>query len=182
MTSPLQPGPETPARPIPGAGEGAAGLGPVGIVLAIFGGVMLTAMMGLTVCDVIGRYVFNSPVRGAAELTEVLLAATIFLGLGAVALSEEHVTVDLLTDHLPKAVQPLRLVLCGGIGSVVLAVVAWRLWVYAAQIGGYGGATSTLRLPVAPLGYFCAICAGVGAVITLVLPLKRLLSRTPTGD
>lgn len=150
-------------------------LGRTGTALAIIGGVMLTAMMGLTVCDVIGRYVLNSPIKGAGELTEVLLAATTYLGLCAVALSNEHVTVDLLTDRLPDWIQPPREVLAGLIGGVVLGLVSWRLWVYAAQIGGYGGSTSTLGLPVAPLGYFCAICAGVGAVITAVLPLRRLL-------
>lgn len=151
-------------------------LGLTGTILAVVGGVMLTAMMGLTVCDVIGRYIFNSPVKGAAELTEVLLAATTYLGLGAVALSDEHVTVDLLTDRLPDRVQPPRQLITGLLAGVVLAIVSWRLWVYADQIGSYGGSTSTLGLPVAPLGYFCALCAAVGAVITAALPIRRILN------
>lgn len=152
-------------------------LGGVGTVLAVVGGIMLTVMMGLTVFDVIGRYIFNAPIKGAGELTEILLAATIFLGLGAVSLSEDHVTVDLLTDRFPPKVQPLRVLLAGLFSGVVLGVVSWRLWVYADQIGGYGGSTTTLAIPIAPLGYFCAICAAVGAVITAFLPLKRFAAR-----
>ncbi|MBN9889357.1 TRAP transporter small permease [Pelagibaca abyssi] len=152
-------------------------LGRAGTALAVAGGLMLTIMMGLTVCDVIGRYVFSAPVKGAAELTEILLAAVIFLGLGAVSLSENHVTVDLLTEKLPSAVEPLRLALTGLFSAAVLGVVSWRLWIYAAQIGGYGGSTSTLAIPVAPLGYFCAICAAIGAVITAILPVRRLALR-----
>ncbi|MCA0043936.1 TRAP transporter small permease [Celeribacter litoreus] len=152
-------------------------LGPVGVALAAVGGIMLTVMMALTVFDVIGRYVFNSPIKGAAELTELLLAATIFLGLGAVSLREEHVTVDLVTDRLPAFIQPWRIALSGLFSGVVLALVSWRLWVYAAQIGSYGGSTTNLAIPIAPLGYFCAICAAIGAIITAFLPMKRLYLR-----
>lgn len=150
-----------------------------GRVLGCLGGVLLIAMMGLTVCDVIGRYLFNSPIKGAGELTEILLCAVIFLGLGAVSLAEDHVVVDLLTDKLPDAIQPLRQVITGLLSGVILFIIAWRIWVYATQIGGYGGSTTNLGLPIAPLGYFCAICAFAGGVITAVLPLRRvLLTRT----
>ena len=71
--------------------------------LAVLGGVLLMALMGMTVTDVIGRYLFNAPLRGATELTELLLAAVVFLGLPAVALADEHVTVDLVTDRMPAA-------------------------------------------------------------------------------
>ncbi len=147
-----------------------------GVFLGGLGGLLLVCMMGLTVCDVIGRYVFNAPIVGATELTELLLCAVIFLGLGAVSLAEDHVTVDLLTDKFPDAVQPLRQGIIGLFSGGILIIVAWRIWVYADQIGGYGGQTTNLHIPIAPLGYFCATCALVGAVITAALPLKRLLS------
>lgn len=144
-------------------------------LLAILGGAMLLGLMGLTVVDVIGRYLFNAPLRGASELTELLLAAVIFLGLPAVALSDDHVTVDLVTGRLPPRVQPLRLVTTGLFSAAVLGVVAWRIWVYSAQIGGYGGSTVTLALPIAPLGYFCALCTAAGAVLSVAVPLARLV-------
>lgn len=145
------------------------------VLLGSIGGVLLLSMMALTVCDVIGRYLFSAPIRGAGELTEILLCAVIFIGLGAVSLAEEHVTVDLFTDRFPDALQPLRLALTGVASGVILAVISWRIWVYADQIGGYGGSTLSLGLPIAPLGYFCAACACVGGVITAVLPVVRLL-------
>ncbi|WP_233487463.1 TRAP transporter small permease [Thalassovita gelatinovora] len=133
--------------------------------------------MGLTVCDVIGRYLFNSPIKGASELTEILLCAVIFVGLGAVSLAEDHVTVDLLTEKMPLAVQPLRQAVTGVLSGAILVVISWRLWIYADQIGGYGGSTTNLSIPIAPLGYFCAICAFIGGVITAFLPLERFIKR-----
>ncbi|SDE24570.1 TRAP-type C4-dicarboxylate transport system, small permease component [Salipiger thiooxidans] len=158
----------TPDAPPP---RGAFGLR---AALAVLGGILLMALMGMTVTDVIGRYLFNAPLRGATELTELLLAAVVFLGLPAVALADEHVTVDLVTDRLPRAAQPWRLAAAGLFSAVVLAVVAWRVWVYASQIGGYGGTTTTLAIPIAPLGYFCAVCTGVGALLTAAVPAIAL--------
>lgn len=149
-------------------------LTPWGRVLGSIGGLFLITMMGLTVFDVIGRYVFNAPIKGAAELTELLLCAVIFLGLNAVSLAQDHVTVDLLTDRFPDAIQPLRQALTGILSGAVLVVVSWRIWVYADQIGGYGGSTTSLSIPIAPLGYFCATCAAIGGLITVFIPLKRL--------
>ena len=91
--------------------------------LAVLGGVLLMALMGMTVTDVIGRYIFNAPLRGATELTELLLAAVVFLGLPAVALADEHVTVDLVTDRMPVAIKPWRGAATGLFSAVVLAVV-----------------------------------------------------------
>lgn len=159
---------------------GLGGSAPVGVMrvaLAVMGGVLLMALMGLTVVDVVGRYLFNAPLIGATELTELLLAAVIFLGLPAVALAEEHVTVDLLTDRMPPWVHPWRLAIAGVFSGVVLGLVTWRIWIYAGQIGAYGGLTNSLRLPIAPLGYFCAMCTGFGALITALMPLPRLLRR-----
>lgn len=146
-------------------------------ILAVLGGLMLTMLMGLTVVDVIGRYLFNSPLTGAAELTELLLAAIIFLGLPAVSLANDHVTVDLVTDMLPSRLQVWRLALTGIFSALVLAVVAWRIWIYADQIGGYGGSTNSLRIPIAPLGYFCAICTAAGALLSVAVPVLGLVRR-----
>ncbi|EIE52443.1 C4-dicarboxylate ABC transporter substrate-binding protein [Salipiger aestuarii] len=156
---------------------GRAPAGVMRVALAVMGGVLLMALMGLTVVDVVGRYIFDAPLIGATELTELLLAAVIFLGLPAVALAEEHVSVDLLTDRMPPWVQPWRLALAGVFSGVVLGLVTWRIWIYAGQIGAYGGLTNSLRLPIAPLGYFCAVCTGLGAVITALMPLARLRRR-----
>ncbi len=150
-----------------------------GMLMAALGGLLLTTMMGLTVFDVIGRYVFNAPIKGAAELTEVLLCATIFLGLGAVSLADDHVVVDLVTDKLPGWIHPWRLILTGLCAAIILFVVGWRIWIYATQIGGYGGTTTNLKLPIAPLGYFCALCCFAGGAITGLQPVWRFFTTKP---
>lgn len=140
--------------------------------LAVVCGAMLLAMMGLTVVDVAGRYLFARPVTGATELTEMMLVAVVFLGLPAVSLDRDHVAVDLVTDRLPPALQPWREIAVAILSAVVLAVIGWRIWIYAGQIASYGGATNSLRLPIAPLGYLCAVCCGLAAAFMPVAALR----------
>lgn len=145
------------------------------LAIRIVAAVLLMTMMALTVCDVLGRYLFNAPLRGATEVTELLLAAVIFIGLPAVTLDREHITVDLLTErlsHAPKAVLQAAMTL---VSAVVLGVIAWRLWLVAAQVGGYNGTTPSLKIPLAPLGQFMAVMCALTAVILLVQawPMRR---------
>jgi TRAP-type C4-dicarboxylate transport system permease small subunit len=52
------------------------------------------AMMLLTFTDVVARYVFRRPVRGAFEITELMLLVLIFAGLPLVSFTDEHAVMD----------------------------------------------------------------------------------------
>ncbi|MFD1344053.1 TRAP transporter small permease [Litorisediminicola beolgyonensis] len=135
--------------------------------------VLLLAMMALTVADVLGRYLLNAPVNGATELTELMLAAVIFVGLPAASLDNDHIKVDVLTLRLGetagRVLEKIVALFCIG----VLGVIAWRLWKIGDQIGGYGGITPTLKVPVAPLAYVIAVLCCVAALITLIQIFER---------
>src|SRR3990170_6620609 len=98
-------------------------------VLGIAASAILMAMMCLTFVDVVARYVFNRPIRGAFEVTELLLLVLIFAGLPLVSHADEHVTMDFI-DRWLLARARLRLqrlvhLVCAG----VMAVMAWAGWV-----------------------------------------------------
>ena len=85
-------------------------------------------MMALTFADVVARYLFNRPLSGAFELTELLLLVLIFAGLPLVSYADEHVTMDFVD----------RLVSEGGrrrlesgvhvINAAVMTLLAWLVW------------------------------------------------------
>src|SRR5262245_64287750 len=58
--------------------------------------VLLFCLMALTTADVVGRYIFNWPIRGAFEITELLLLTLIFAGLPLASRADEGVTLDFL--------------------------------------------------------------------------------------
>lgn len=143
-------------------------------LLAVVCGLILLAMMTLTVADVLGRYLFNSPLLGATEVTEMLLVSVIFIGLPAVCMDDDHVTVDLVTSQMPAWIQPWRKALLALVSSGIFAIISWRLWIYGDQIAGYNGVTNSLRIPVAPFAWGCSICAAVAVLVTLYVALRDL--------
>ena len=128
---------------------------------------LLFALMALTAADVVSRYVFNWPLRGAFEITELLLLSLIFAGLPLASRAGEHVTLDFIDRALtPKGSRLLRRLLdlvCG----VILLGLAWRVWVKADKIAGYGDTTEVLRLPVSPFVYVMALMVAITAVVHL---------------
>src|SRR5215510_10146204 len=103
--------------------------------------VLLFGLMALTTVDVVGRYFFNRPLRGAFEVTELLLLTLIFAGLPLASRAGEHVTLDFVDQLLrPKGRSLLARavdLLCG----VIVLGLAWRVWVKAGKIAGYGDTT-----------------------------------------
>lgn len=136
--------------------------------LGVLAGALLFAMMVITVIDVVGRYVFNKPVAGGFEITELMMAGLIFAGLPLVTARDQHVTIDIFQSIVPKRFQRWQTTAIHLLCAVCLAGIAWRLWVKAGQAFSYGDTTATLRLPLAPLAYFMCFQAAITAVIFAV--------------
>jgi TRAP-type C4-dicarboxylate transport system permease small subunit len=147
-------------------------------VLGIAASAILFCMMLLTFVDVVARYVFNRPLRGAFEITELMLLVLIFAGLPLVTHAEEHVTMDFIDrllgfrgrDLLERAVQ----VLC----AVLMFLLTWLMWRKAGTIAAYGDTTDVLKILVGPFVYFMAAMIALAGLIhlyKLFVPGKRVV-------
>lgn len=142
-------------------------------LLQLVAALLLLVMMAVTFVDVIGRYVFNRPLPGAFELTEVLLALVIFVGLPIVTARREHVTVDLLTGRLPGPARRGLARLSLAVTAAVLALLTWRLALLGRDYSSYGDATVYLGIPLGPVALVMAVLTGVSALVAAMLILRR---------
>lgn len=117
-----------------------------GVVAAI----ALGAMMVIAVIDVVGRQVFNKPLNGATELTEVCMMLVSFLLFPFVALRRAHIKVDLLEHLFSRAVLAAQTVVTGILGAGIFALLGYRLCITGNRSLGYGDVTMGLEIP---LGY-----------------------------
>ncbi len=160
---------ETPAPPSllssPAQGGGIGAAASAG--LSTMAGVVLAGVMMVSVVDVFGRYVLNRPLPGSSEITEILMALLIYAGLPVVSQRNAHISVDMFSGAIPKAIVPIRNFIIGVLCAAVLAVIAWRLWVYADQIRDSKDVTEYLKLPQAPVAYVMSVFAGITALIEL---------------
>jgi len=101
--------------------------------LGLLAASVLMLLMIITFIDVLGRYLFSAPLPGAFELTEIMMAMLIFAGLPLVSRANQHVSVNLIVGILSPKILHLQRLITQAIMAVVLAVMAWRMWIKAAR-------------------------------------------------
>jgi TRAP-type C4-dicarboxylate transport system permease small subunit len=122
--------------------------------LGVAASAILFGMMTLTFVDVILRYVFNRPLRGGFEVTELLLLVLIFAGLPLVTHANEHVTMDLIDRWLTPRARLLLARAMEAVSAALMFALTWFMWIKATRVAGYGDTTDVLRIAVAPFVYF----------------------------
>lgn len=129
-------------------------------------GLALFAMMWLTFADVILRGAANAPIRGASEVTEILLASVVFLALPATSLRGQHIAVDLLDGFFAPMALRLRDALVQIICAGLLLWPAIFIWEHGIRALGYGERTLYLGVPTGAitLGVACGAVAGAAAM------------------
>ena len=125
-------------------------------VLGIAASLILFLMMLLTFVDVVARYLFNFPLRGGFEVTELMLLVLIFAGLPLVSHADEHVTMDFIDRVLPDAGRRFLVRLVHAVCAAVMFFLTWQVWIKAGKIAGYGDTTDVLKITVGPFVYFMA--------------------------
>lgn len=122
--------------------------------------VLLFAMMFLTVFDVLGRNLFNSPILGTYELTGFALAITVFFSLGAAQLKGDHIEVDFLFKKLPERAQNVCNAVIYLILTLVVLLTSWQLFVYAQRLLQGNNVSGDLGIPI----YVIAFLTTFGAI------------------
>jgi TRAP-type C4-dicarboxylate transport system permease small subunit len=137
-------------------------------VLGMAASLILFCMMTLTFVDVVLRYLFNRPLSGSFEVTELMLLVLIFAGLPLVSHGDEHVTMDFIDHFLLAGARRMleRIVhlLCAGI----MFFLAWQVWLKAGKILRYGDTTDVMRVPLAPFVYFMAVMIALTGLVHIL--------------
>jgi TRAP-type transport system small permease protein len=143
--------------------------------LGMASALVLAGLALLTFVDVVGRYLFNQPVRGAYEVIEMLMGVLIFTALPVVTHSERHITIDLLDTAMPRRLARLRDITVNLICAIALGIIAWRLWLLGDVKAAYNDLTSFLRIPQAPVVYAISVLAACASICAALLSLRLAL-------
>ena len=135
--------------------------------------IILFCMMLLTVVDVVARYRLKMPVRGAFEVTELMLVVLIFAGLPLVSFSDEHAVMDFIDRLLgPRGLRTLQ----RGVHVVnagFMFLLTWLMWLKADRIWAYRDATDVLRILYGPFVYFMAVTLALAGLIHCYKVVER---------
>jgi TRAP-type C4-dicarboxylate transport system permease small subunit len=139
--------------------------------LAYLGAVSLFIMMCLTVADVLGRYVFNKPITGTFELTELMVLILIFSFLANAQANKAHVTVDLILSRFPKTFR-VYIELFNHIMSLALMIlITWIGALRALELKEVAEASPNLGIPTYPFAFFLVL----GCIVMCIEYIRDLI-------
>jgi TRAP-type C4-dicarboxylate transport system permease small subunit len=134
------------------------------------------ALMCLTTADAVSRYIFNSPITGAYEITEkYLMVASVFLGFSYAYRRGVFVRVTFLADRLPQAPKLICHYLAQIISLVYCVILVYATALQAIRASSEATTLSTLPIPVGPAYYLVPI-GFFAMTVFMLLDLPRVRS------
>jgi tripartite ATP-independent transporter DctM subunit len=124
------------AAPAQGAGGGlfarlARGCGGLALAMNGVGTLWIFGLMLLICADVAGRYLFNAPINGAAEMVGYSIVTVVFLQMASTLRVGRFTRVELLIEPLearrPAAARSFN-ALFSLLGAVIFGLITWSTW------------------------------------------------------
>lgn len=130
-------------------------------------GVALTAMMLLTVADVILRFL-GRPIVGTYEVVGLLGAVVIGFAIPQTSRLKGHVLMDFLTDRLPHRAQAVLQVATRILACALFVIIGWNIWLLGDGYRQTGEVTLTIQLPLYPVAYGIAVCCFIQCLVLIM--------------
>jgi TRAP-type C4-dicarboxylate transport system permease small subunit len=141
-------------------------------VLALAAGVVLLALMGVTVIDVVMRYVFNKPLASAWEFTEFSMSLIVFLAVAYCGWTGGHISIDVLEKLLDRPSLRFLPALIAFIGAALFALIAYRATLET--LATIQQVSNMLRWPHYPFRFAVAFGSAVFAAVLFIQGVEAL--------
>jgi TRAP-type C4-dicarboxylate transport system permease small subunit len=143
--------------------------------LLVLLGAMMAGIVALNLANVVGRYVFSSPVPAADEVMTFAMVWGVFLGAGVVTLRGAHLRMDLLLGQLPPGARRVLEGLATLCLLLVLGFVTLQSLDYLETVGAIGLTSMSAGLPMS----WVHAAIPVGFALMILAALLRLLAPRP---
>lgn len=140
-------------------------LGQTEKTMRIIAACCLFGMALLTGADVAMRGAFNTPIFGCEEIVSILGVIAVGFALPYTHFQKSHIGVEILVRHFSKTTRNKIKLVTNSVTFIMVALIAWRMFLYAQTLGASGEVSMNLELPeyyviyVLAFGFFVyAIC------------------------
>ena len=97
--------------------------------------VLIFVLVLLITADIIGRYVFLSPVPGTLEITESLMVFIVFLAYAHTEAGKHNIRIQIIERRITQRQKYLLDALAYTLGILVFGVICWQGWEQAWPAG-----------------------------------------------
>lgn len=131
-------------------------------------GLALLAMLVLSIADVIGIKIFNTPVPGAPEFIAFLAVLVIAFAMGYTLIERAHIQVDVFVNKFPARLKSFVETLVSLLGFCLFALLAYYSVIYGNQLLKVKEVSMTQHIPFYPFVYAEALaCLPVSAYLLM---------------
>jgi TRAP-type C4-dicarboxylate transport system permease small subunit len=143
-------------------------------------GAIILVAIAINFCNIVGRYVFLTPLPWAEEVLSFLVIWGVFLGAIAACYDNRHLVMDLFVGAFPtpvrRAIEALILA-CLVVFCLFVCVQAWGIVATMARLGQVSitaGIPMTVPYMAFVVGFgLMAVAAFVGALLRWRAPARR---------
>ncbi len=147
---------------------------PIQRIFEVISGAVLALMMFLTAVDVALRYVFNSPIPGALELVEYMMAVMVPFALTVTAFHKAHIGVDLIMERFPKNIRVYVSCFTHFLLLALYAAITWRCFLNIGEQYHSGLTSSVLLIPQYPFVVSITVAFALLTLITLMQLFEKM--------
>lgn len=133
----------------------------------------IVVLMLLNSGDVLGRFLFNSPIPSTYEFSEVMLAVIVFLAIPFVQYRKDHISITILSDRYPKRFKKIFETACLLLSTAVYLLIAkqgWTLFMSSLEIAEYS--EGRIAFYIFPF----KLVALVGMIVLTLRALSQLIA------
>jgi len=138
---------------------------------------LLFAMMAVTTIDVLGRYLFSSPIPGGYEMVQFMMALVVFCSLPITTRQDSHLTVSIISGNLKGGTARMHRLFVLLVSLAGTIVIAWRTWDQGAILTQSKQVSNLLEWPLGPIAYAMAVFAWLTVAILVAMIIAALCGR-----
>ncbi len=146
-------------------------------ILLFIGSIAVLLLMSIATINVVLRYPFKIPWRGAYEVVGFLGAVVIAFALGYTQNRKDHIVVDILSEKFPKRLNRVLDGISYFVTMIFFAIVSWQVFIWGMKISKSGEVSETLKIIFHPFIYSVSLGFAVFSLTLIVDFLKKFKTK-----
>ena len=150
------------------------------VAMNAIGSVFIVFIMAMICVDIVARFVFDNPISGVSELTEIIIVGVVFLQLAHATrlgkLTRSDAAYGVLMARRPRYAHLLGIVYDAA-GAFLLGVIVWGTWpkfITAWDRNFYIGNVGVFTFPEWPLWFLVIVGSAVITVQFILLVVHHI--------
>lgn len=153
--------------------------------VALIAGILIMALMLMVCGEVLGRGLFNHPIRGSIDIVEQLMVALVTLGISYGQSQFGNVRMTLISDRLSGRARWLSEIFALGIALNVVVLLTRGSWWNLMRSWNNGGDTPEIGIPLWPgisIVTFALALLAIRLLIQLSEAIRLFLTSSTDSD